>query len=51
VKELTIKGYDLPMEQGLQLEREVMNRIRSSQDFMEGARAFIEKRQPNWQAR
>jgi len=51
VKELTIKGYDLPMEQGLELEREVMNRIRSSQDFMEGARAFIEKRQPNWQAR
>lgn len=51
VKELTIKGYDLPMEQGLQLEREVTNHIRSSQDFMEGARAFIEKRQPNWQAR
>jgi enoyl-CoA hydratase/carnithine racemase len=50
VKELTLKGYDLPMQQGLELEREVMNHIRRSHDFMEGARAFVEKRQPDWKA-
>ena len=50
-KEAMIRGYDMTLEEGSQLERELANRIRSTEDFMEGARAFAEKRPPNYQAR
>ncbi len=46
VKEAMIKGYSMPLEEGLQLERDLSNRIRSTEDFMEGARAFVEQRPP-----
>jgi len=50
-KEAMVRGYDMTLEEGSQLERELANRIRSTEDFMEGARAFAEKRPPNYQAR
>jgi len=50
-KEAMIRGYDMVLEEGLKLERELANRVRSSEDFMEGARAFVEKRPPNYKAR
>ncbi|MFC1847365.1 enoyl-CoA hydratase/isomerase family protein [Chloroflexota bacterium] len=50
-KEAMIRGYSMPLEQGLQLERELSNRIRSTKDFMEGARAFAEKRPPVYRAK
>jgi len=45
-KEAMIRGYSMPLEEGLQLERELAGRVRSSEDFVEGARAFVEKRPP-----
>lgn len=50
-KEAMIRGYDLTLEQGLRLERDLVNRVRTTEDFMEGARAFAEKRKPAYRAR
>lgn len=50
-KEAMIKGYSLPLEEGLQLEKDLANRVRATEDFMEGARAFAEKRQPVYKAK
>jgi len=50
-KEAMIRGYDLTLEQGLRLERDLANRVRTTEDFMEGARAFAEKRKPVYKAR
>ncbi len=50
-KEAMIRGYSMPLEDGLKLETELANRIRGTEDFMEGARAFAEKRPPNYRAK
>lgn len=50
-KEAMIRGYDRPLEDGLRLERELANRVRMSEDFAEGARAFVEKRPPQYQGK
>ncbi len=50
-KEAMIRGYSMTLEQGLQLESDMANRIRGTEDFMEGARAFAEKRPPNYKAK
>jgi len=50
-KEAMIKGYNLALEEGLRLERELANRVRMSEDFMEGARAFAEKRPPQYKGK
>jgi len=50
-KEAMIKGYSLPLEGGLQLERSLRNLMPLTEDFVEGTRAFIEKRKPVWKAR
>ncbi len=51
VKEGMIRGYSMPLEEALKLETELLNRVRRSEDYMEGARAFVEKRKPNWKAK
>ena len=50
-KEAIIRGFDMTMEEGIQLEAELLNRVRNTEDFMEGARAFVEKRKPAWKAK
>ncbi len=50
-KESMIRGYNMPLDEGLKLEKELANRIRNTEDFMEGARAFAEKRPPAYKAR
>jgi enoyl-CoA hydratase/carnithine racemase len=50
-KEAMIRGIELPLEEGLALEREKVAECRSTEDFAEGARAFVEKRPPNYQAK
>jgi enoyl-CoA hydratase/carnithine racemase len=45
-KEAMIRGYSLPLLEGLKLEQKFNNELRNSEDFMEGARAFAEKRPP-----
>ena len=45
-KEAMIRGYNLPLDEGLKLESELAADVRSSEDFKEGARAFAENRPP-----
>jgi enoyl-CoA hydratase/carnithine racemase len=39
---------DLPLDEGLARELEASERVFSSEDMLEGARAFFEKRQPGF---
>ncbi len=50
-KKALIRGYSMPLEDGLRLETELAAQIRTSDDFMEGARAFAEKRPPAYKAK
>jgi enoyl-CoA hydratase/carnithine racemase len=50
-KEAMVRGYDMVLEEGLLLERKLATYVRTTEDFMEGARAFVEKRPPNYQAK
>lgn len=49
-KEAMIHGYDMTLEEGLALEKELANYIRGTQDFIEGTNAFAEKRPPQYKA-
>jgi E-phenylitaconyl-CoA hydratase len=50
-KEAMIRGYDLPLEEGLGVERELANHVRLTADYMDGARAFAEKRPPQYKGK
>lgn len=50
-KEAMIKGYDMDLEDGLALERKLNTQIRTTEDFMEGAKAFAAKRPPNYKGK
>jgi enoyl-CoA hydratase/carnithine racemase len=50
-KEAILRGYNVPLEEGLRIERELQNRVVATEDFKEAGRAFQEKRKPNWQGK
>jgi enoyl-CoA hydratase/carnithine racemase len=50
-KEAMIRGYDMTLADGLYLETEKVAYIRTTDDFMEGARAFAQKRPPDYKAK
>ena len=50
-KEAMIKGYSMPLEDGLRLESALFNYLSGTEDFKEGAAAFSEKRKPVWKAK
>jgi enoyl-CoA hydratase len=50
-KEAVVKGLELPLADGLRLEGDLSTLLRTTDDRLEGARAFLEKRAPRWTGR
>jgi enoyl-CoA hydratase/carnithine racemase len=50
-KEAVVRGLELPLEEGLKVEAELYTLVRTTEDRMEGARAFTEKRPPQFKGR
>ncbi len=50
-KRLLNKGSEVPMDVGLEMEAIAMGTIYTSQDFMEGISAFVQKRKPEYKFR
>ena len=50
-KEAVVKGLELPLADGLRLEGDLSTLLRTTEDRVEGARAFLEKRRPRWTGR
>lgn len=48
IKLAAVQGVELPLDGGLLLERELLNRVFATRDAEEGMGAFLEKRQPNY---
>jgi len=47
-KEAVVKGLALPLEDGLRLENDLATLLRTTEDRVEGAKAFLEKRKPRF---
>jgi enoyl-CoA hydratase/carnithine racemase len=50
-KEAVVGGLALPLADGIRLEGDLSTLLRTTEDRLEGARAFLEKRKPNWSGR
>ncbi len=50
-KEAVVGGLELPLQDGLRLENDLATLLRTTEDRVEGARAFVEKRKPRWSGR
>jgi len=50
-KEAVVGGFALPLADGIRLEADLSTLLRTTEDRLEGARAFLEKRKPNWSGR
>jgi len=51
VKESMVRGYDMTLDEGLALEKELSGYLRHTDDFVEGAKAFAEKRPPQYKGK
>ena len=47
-KEAVVKGLGVPLEDGLRLENDLATLLRTTEDRVEGAKAFLEKRKPHF---
>jgi enoyl-CoA hydratase/carnithine racemase len=50
-KEAVVGGVGLPLEDGIRLENDLATLLRTTEDRVEGAKAFVEKRKPRWTGR
>jgi enoyl-CoA hydratase len=50
-KEAMIKGYSLPLDEGLELESALFGYLSGTEDYKEASTAFIEKRKPVFKAK
>lgn len=51
IKRSVTEGLEMPLYEGLALERELQNRLFAMADAKEGFRAFLEKRKPTFQGK
>jgi enoyl-CoA hydratase/carnithine racemase len=51
IKRVALQGLDVPLSEGLRIEREGYERLLQTEDSREGALAFAQKRPPNWKGR
>lgn len=51
IKELAVKGQNLPIEYGLRLEQAIQQVLLTTDDAKEGPKAFSEKRRPDYSGR
>ncbi|MGH7932474.1 MAG: enoyl-CoA hydratase-related protein, partial [Candidatus Binataceae bacterium] len=51
IKQAALRGLDLPLADGLKLERELYKWLQGTEDAREGANAFAEKRPPQWKSK
>lgn len=51
IKQAMVKGISTSLEAGLQIEKELVKYLVSTEDFAEGVRAFAEKRKPDYKAK
>jgi E-phenylitaconyl-CoA hydratase len=51
IKQAAMRGLDLPLAEGLKLERDLYKWLQGTEDAREGARAFAEKRPPHWKGK
>ncbi len=51
IKQAVLRGLDLPLAEGLKLEQDFYEWLQETEDAREGARAFAEKRSPQWQGK
>jgi enoyl-CoA hydratase len=47
-KEAVVKGLELPLAEGVRLENDLATLLRTTEDRIEGAKAFLEKRKPRF---
>ena len=50
-KEAMIRGYSLPLNEGIKLETALFNYLLGTEDFGEGRDAFLNKRKPQFKAK
>ncbi len=50
-KEATLKGLDVTLQQAISTQFPGQTAMYQSEDFIEGPKAFVEKRPPNWKGR
>lgn len=50
-KEAMLRGSNMTLEEGLQLERSLGVYVMDTEDFQEGTTAFVEKRKPNFKGK
>jgi enoyl-CoA hydratase len=51
IKRAVQSGWEVPLEQGLAIERELQSKLFASRDAREGLAAFLEKRKPSFEGR